>query len=104
MWQRRKEITDLSSKEIMNLLKTKPTLIGHTYTAKQFFETDYEYELTNRDIIGKPVIDNNNNISGWEDVKIIDMSDNQYKFLVYPYISKCNFYTVYMKTNRLHRE
>jgi len=101
-WTRNKDITNFTKDEILTLIKQEPTLIGYTSTAKQFFETDYEYDLTNRNLIGKPLIDND--IEDWSNVRIIDETDNEIKYLVHPSIYKCTDYSVYVKMKRLVRE
>ena len=98
-WERFVDITDYNAKQINELLKFNPTLIGHTYTAKQFFETSYEYDLTNRDLIGKAVP--NSDINSWDDVQIVDDDDGEIKFLVSPHITKCSGYVVKISVERL---
>ena len=94
-----KDITDFTKNQIINLIKQKPILIGHTYTAKQFFETDYEYDLTNCDLVGVPILEDIDTIEGWSDVRIIDKCDNEIKFLVYPDIYKCTYFDVHLRAN-----
>ena len=101
-YTRNKNVTKLSKNKIIELIKQKPILVGNTSTAKQFFETDYEYDLTNCDLIGVPLLDNVNDIEEWADVQIIDKYDKQIKYLVYPDIYKCTSYTVYsMKASKV---
>lgn len=101
-WTRRKDITNFTPEQIKELLKDNPTLIGNTFTARQFFETDYEYDLTNCDIEGKPLIEECRDIEGWEDVKIVDKNGIE-RYLIYPYIYKCTDCTVYVLSDRLIR-
>jgi hypothetical protein len=101
-WSRNKDITNYSKKEIIEVLKTNPILTGHTYTAKQFFETDYEYDLTNCDLVGKPNIEKLSEIQDWDDVQIKDQN-GEIQFLVHPDIYKCCDYTVHMRNKRLER-
>lgn len=92
----RQNITKFSKNNIINIIKQNPILIGNTYTAKQFFETDYEYDLTNCDIIGKPILSDIDNIEKWEDVQILN-NNNEIQNLVNPGISTCSYFTVHVK-------
>lgn len=88
------DITDLNSQDIKYIINTNPVLIGKTYTAKQFFEDTYEYNITNKEFIGRPI--NNKDINTWEDVQIID-NDGKITNLVYPWISSNSYFSVYIQ-------
>ena len=100
-WERYSNITNYNAEEINELLKSNPTLIGHTYTTKQFSKTSYEYDLTNRDLVGKAIKNSDFDIHSWGDVQIIE--DGELKFLVIPHITKCSAYIVKMPVKRLVR-
>ena len=99
-WTRNEDITKYTSEQIRDILLTNPILIGHTSTAKQFFETDYEYEFTNCDLTGTPLIEDITKINSWEDVEIIN-NKGEVQYLVNPHLYKCSDYTVNIKNGRL---
>tara|TARA_B110000208_G_C11593237_1_gene367096 strand:+ start:443 stop:760 length:318 start_codon:yes stop_codon:yes gene_type:complete len=102
-WSRIRDITNLNKDEIHNIVKTNPILIGHTFTAKQFFETDYEYDIVNCDLIGVPHIKNITEINSWEDVQIKN-KNGEVLFLVNPDVYKCSNYTVHIRNKRIGSE
>ena len=91
-----KDITDFTKTQIQDILKTDPVLIGNTSSDRLFFETDYEYDTTNCDLIGTPVIDDILQINSWEDVQIKN-DKGEIQYLVSPDIYKFCTYTVYLK-------